>query len=305
MFCIILKKKVVPNNQRLASGIDPGSSFEGLSVLGAKATVLNGTSIAPKHVKDAIEQRKNMRRARRFRNCRRRQCRSNRNVNKTTLPPSTFARWNAKIRILDQLCKVIPISDVAVEDVAARTIKGKNIKRNQRFSVIEQGKNWFYEQIRKRNLNLVTYQGFETKGYREFYRLNKSKKKDEKSFSAHAVDAWVLAASLVGAQKPTTKGLYYWTPIVNIRRQLHVLQPATGGERKRYGGTISMGISKGTLVRDKENSLKYVGGSSKNRISLHDVVSGKRTTQSAKVSDLKVLTRISFRTKYIHTAPMA
>ena len=80
-FCIILKKTVVPNNQKLAAGIDPGSSFEGWSVVGAKATVLNGTSTTPKHVKGAVEQRRVMRRSRRGRNCRRRQCRSNRNIN--------------------------------------------------------------------------------------------------------------------------------------------------------------------------------------------------------------------------------
>jgi hypothetical protein len=39
IFCIILKKTVIPNNQPLALGIDPGSSFEGWSVVGAKATV--------------------------------------------------------------------------------------------------------------------------------------------------------------------------------------------------------------------------------------------------------------------------
>ena len=304
IFCIILKKTVVPNNQPLALGIDPGSSFEGWSVVGAKATVLNGTSTTPKHVKGAVEQRRVMRRSRRGRNCRRRQCRSNRNVNKTTLPPSTFARWNAKVRILNQLCKIVPISDVAVEDVAARTKKGKDIGWNQRFSPIEQGKNWFYEQIRNKGLNLVTYKGTETKKYRDWYMLSKSKNKAEKSFYAHAVDSWVLAATLVGAFQPTDKSLYYWTAIVNSKRSLHRAIPKKLKyipekeieRRQRYGGTRCLGLSKGTLVTYR-NAFQYVSGVLKERLSLTSTLTGKRTTQSAKPSDVKVLTRIAFRTE--------
>jgi hypothetical protein len=300
VFCIILKKTVVPDNQPLAVGIDPGSSFEGWSVVGAKATVLNGMSETPKHVKGAVEQRRVMRGARRYRNCRRRQCRSNRNVNKKTLPPSTFARWNAKVRILEQIAKIVPVSVVAVEDVAAVTKKGKNIRWNKRFSPLEQGKQWFYRQIEKK-YRLVTYKGLETKGYREFYQLHKTPQKAKKTFSAHAVDAWVLAASLVGALKPTEYRLYYWTPIRLHRRQLHALQPGKGGIRRPYGSTRSMQFSRSTLVKDKNNKLQYIGGSANERVSLHDLMSGKRTTQTAKPSDLSILTRIAFRTELINT----
>jgi hypothetical protein len=302
IFCIILKKVVIPNNQPLALGIDPGSSFEGWSVVGSKSTVLNGTSETPKHVKKAIEQRREMRRARRGRNCRRRPVRfNNRLRNKKTLPPSTFARWNAKVRIINQLEKIIPIDRIAVEDVAARTKKGKNKKWNSNFSPLETGKKWFYDKIRKK-YPLTTYSGIETKKYRDFYMLYKTSEKDKKSFSAHSVDAWVLAATLVGALQPTDKRLYYWSPIRLHRRQLHTLQPIKGNIRKRFGGTRSMGISKGTLVRGKNNNIRYVEGSSKNGISLidpHSTKKDKRTTRSAKPKDLKILTKISFTTEYI------
>ena len=299
IFCIILHKRVEPNNQPLALGIDPGSSFEGWSVVGSKSTVLNGTSQTPKYVKDAVEQRRVMRRARRYRNCRRRQCRQNRSIHKTTLPPSTFARWNAKLRVLNELKKIVPISSVAIEDVAARKKKGKNLLWNTAFSPLETGKQWFYAQIRKSGIDPVLYKGTDTKKFRDFYRLNKTKQKDKRSFSAHSVDAWVLAAVQVGAQRPTDTRLYYWTPIRLHRRQLHALQPAKGGIRRPYGGTRSMQFSRGTLVRDKENRLQYIGGSSKSRISLHDVQTGKRTTKMAKSTEVKVLTRIAFRTEFI------
>ena len=299
IFCIILHKKVEPNNQPLALGIDPGSSFEGWSVVGSKNTVLNGTSQTPKHVKDAIEQRRIMRKNRRNRNCRRRQCRSNRNVNRTILPPSTFARWNAKLRILNQLKKIVPISLIAIEDVAAHTKEGKNLKWNAAFSPLETGKQWFYTQIRETGIEPVLYKGTDTKKFRDFYRLNKTKQKDRKSFSAHSVDAWALAAVQVGAQRPTDTRLYYWTPIRLHRRQLHAFHPAKGGIRKPYGGTRSLRFSRGTLVRDKKNRLQYIGGSSRGRISLHCVKTGKRTTQKAKSTEVKILSCIAFRTEFV------
>ena len=100
IFCIILHKAVDnPSLQQLVVGIDPGSSFEGWSVVGTRDTVLNGMSEAPTHIKDAVEVRKNMRRSRRQKNCRRRQARFD-NRHKCKLPPSTRARWNLKLRIL-------------------------------------------------------------------------------------------------------------------------------------------------------------------------------------------------------------
>lgn len=305
IFCIVLKKEVsIPQNERIVCGIDPGSSFEGWSVVSLRGIILNGMSEAPHHIKKAVEQRHVMRRARRHRKCWRRPSRfKNRLRNENWIPPSTFARWNAKIRILDQLLKIIPITDVSVEDISAVTKKGKK-NWNKNFSPIETGKQWFYNQIKKRGLNLEIYKGHETKARRDFYQLKKSTQKDEKSFNSHAVDAFVLAAVRIGypfkSLTKEDKKMFYWTPIRVHRRQLHILQPAKGGERKRFGGTRSLGFSKGTLVRDKNDDIKYTEGySSKNRITLCDIKTGKRITQNAKPEDLKVLTRISFRSKLI------
>jgi len=54
-----------PDNQPLVAGVDPGSKFEGYSVVGTKDTVLNLMVEAPDQVKDAVETRRTMRRARR------------------------------------------------------------------------------------------------------------------------------------------------------------------------------------------------------------------------------------------------
>ena len=71
LFYVQLCYKQEPNNQQLVAGVDPGSKFEGLSVVGAKETVLNLMVETPDHVKDAVETRRTMRRARRQRKWRR------------------------------------------------------------------------------------------------------------------------------------------------------------------------------------------------------------------------------------------
>lgn len=295
IFCIILTREVEPDNQQIAVGIDPGSSFEGWSVVGTNTTILNGMSEAPTYIKKAVEVRRTMRRARRHRNLRRREARfDNRLRNKSSLPPSTLARWNAKLRILNQLLKVLPISDVVVEDVQAKS--KKNCKKwNLCFSPIEAGKNWFYTEIRKLGLKLYLKQGYETKILREKFNLKKSSQKSKQTFGSHAVDAWVLAADVVGAIKPTCLELIYWIPIRLHRRQLHRFEPTTGGLRSSYGGTRSMGLTRGTLVKHIKYGLTYIGGTLKGRVSLHSLRTGKRVTQGAKITDCRVLTRISWR----------
>jgi len=295
IFCIILQKEVEPDNQQIVVGIDPGSSFEGWSVVGTKKTILNGTSEAPTHIKNAVEVRRNMRHARRNRNLWRRKARfNNRSKNNLPLPPSTLARWNAKLRLLKQLIKILPISDVVVEDIRAETKKGCR-RWNSCFGPIEQGKAWFYSQIKTSGVALYLKRGWETKELRDKFGLKKSSQKSKKSFSAHAVDAWVMAASISGASQPTWLGLIYWTPIRLHRRQLHAFQPFKGNIRRPYGGTRSMGLTRGSLVNHVKFGLCYIGGTQKERVSLHGLRTGKRVTQSAKILDCRILTRVSWR----------
>jgi len=64
VFYIQLKSNPAkPSYQPLAVGVDPGSKFEGFSVVGTEDTVLNIMSEAVDWVKRAVEQRRQMRRA--------------------------------------------------------------------------------------------------------------------------------------------------------------------------------------------------------------------------------------------------
>src|SRR6202162_2048118 len=123
-----------PENQKLVVGIDPGSKFEGFSVVGTKDTVTNLMVEAPDHVKEAVGTRRTMRRARRHRKWRRPKRFDNRLNRKKRIPPSTRSRWEAKARIVAQLCKVLPLTNAVIEDVCAQTHTGKARRWNASFS---------------------------------------------------------------------------------------------------------------------------------------------------------------------------
>src|SRR3989440_4242581 len=136
LFFVQLCYEQEPNNQPLVAGVDPGSKFEGYSVVGSKDTVLNLMVEAPDHVKDAVETRRTMQRARRHRKWRRPKRFDNRLNRKKRIPPSTRNRWEAKARVIAQLKKIMPLTDVVVEDVCAETHQGKDGKWNGAFSPI-------------------------------------------------------------------------------------------------------------------------------------------------------------------------
>ncbi len=297
LFYIQLCYEQEPNNQPLVVGIDPGSKFEGFSVVGAKDTVTNLMVEAPGHVKEAVQTRRTMRRARRGRKWRRPKRFENRLMRTGCLPPSTRSRWEAKARIVMQLCKIMPLSDAVVEDVQAVMRPGKGRKWNAAFSPVQVGKAHLYRLLREMGLTVHVREGWQTKALREKYGLKKTKSKSKQSFESHAVDAWVLAASVSGAEQPTSSRLWYVVPALLHRRQLHRLQASRGGRRKPYGGTRSLGIKRGTVVRHATYGLCTVGGFDrrKGRISLHEYRTNKRLTQGAQVGDCRVLSWVAFR----------
>jgi hypothetical protein len=297
LFYVQLLYEREPENQPLVLGIDPGSKFEGFSVVGTQETVLHLMVEAPDHVKKAVETRRIMRRARRFRKWRR-PCRSqNRLTRSSRIAPSTRSRWEAKARITAHLCTILPVTDVVVEDVQAATRKGKGGTWNGSFSPVQVGKEHLYRRLQAMGLTVHLREGWQTKELREQHGLKKTKSKAKQSFESHAVDSWVLAASISGAAYPTCTRLWYLVPAILHRRHLQRLQASKGGVRKPYGGTRSFGMKRGTLVEHKHYGRCTVGGCDRKRntISLHDYRTNKRLTQAAKVETCRVFTWLSWR----------
>jgi RRXRR protein len=302
LFYIQLCYEQEPDNQQLIVGIDPGSKFEGYSVVGTKETVLNLMAEAPTHVKSAVETRRTMRRARRFRKWRRPKRFKNRLNGKKRIPPSTRSRWEAKARIVTQLCKILPLVIAVLEDIQAPT-KGKATRWNHSFSPLQVGKMHLYRLLHGMGLHMELRQGWQTAQLRDQYGLKKTSKKEKQAFDSHAVDAWVLAASISGAKQPTSTRLWYVTSVRQHRRQLHRFQASRGGERKPYGGTRSLGLKRGTLVKHAKYGLCSVGGydARKKTISLHAYRTNKRLTQGAKPATCQILTSTVFRSWLVKT----
>jgi hypothetical protein len=111
IFYIKLTERADGELQKVACGIDPGSMREGFTVKSAIKTFTNILSETNSTISDKIEGRRNARKNRRFRKTPCRKNKMNRNKGKSFLPPSTRARWNAKLRIVAILRKIYPISN--------------------------------------------------------------------------------------------------------------------------------------------------------------------------------------------------
>ncbi len=304
VFCVRLNVEPSSRNyQPIAVGVDPGSKREGFTVKSKAHTYLNVQTHAVDWVKDHVKTRRNMRRTRRNRKTPCRQNRSNRLANKQRLAPSTLARWQWKLRICKWLAVMFPVSVFVVEDIKARTWKNGK-KWNSMFSPLEVGKRWFYDQL-SAIASLETKLGNDTYELRQSLGLKKSKNKLSNNFDAHCVDSWVLANWLtVGHSSPDNTELIEVIPLEFHRRQLHRLEHAPGHIRSRYGGTISAGFKRGSIVKHPKYGEAYVGGwqesptkkdPNRKTISLHSLQTGKRLTQNAVPTDCKFLSYNSWR----------
>ena len=240
IFCVRLN--VVPSGtefQEVVVGVDPGSKKEGFTVKSQAHTYLNVQADAHGGVGKKVEKRRELRRGRRSRKCPNRKNRTNRLANRERVPAGTRARWDWKLRILDWLSKLYPVTHVCVEDIKARTRQYQQ-RWNQSFSPLEVGKQWFYSEIQKR-WELLTLRGWETKEIRDNLGLKKSSKKLVETFDAHCVDSWCLAYHAVGGDiTPDNTDIFCISPIPIRRRELHRQNPQKGGKRPRYVGLCVM-----------------------------------------------------------------
>lgn len=299
VFCIILQREPKSRyKQDVCIGIDPGSKFNGYTVKSEAHTYINLQVEAPTHVKKRIEERTMLRRSRRNRKTPYRKCRFNRSRG-NFIPPSTKARWQQHLNLIKWLKKMYNITLVAVEDVAARSIKGAR-KWNKNFSPVEVGKNWFYNQVESLGLKLYKFKGYETAEIRKGYGFKKNSNKAKKDFYTHCVDSWCIANEVIGghAEIDNEKTIYL-KPLKFWRRKLHEVLPKKNGFRRNYGGTLSMGIKRGSLVKHIRWDLCTIGGSSNNRISLHDMQTNRRVSQDIRKHDLSVLTNLKWSIKKI------
>lgn len=272
--------------------IDPGKKYSGIAAMSALSTLFMAHLVLPfERVKERMANRKLIRRNRRGRRINRklpfhqrahRQCRfENRRGSK--LPPSIRANRQLELRTVTELCKLFPVSQIVYEYIEARGNKSFSpVMVSQRVML-----RWLSELA-----PVTTLYGWQTAQIRTQLGLTKQKDHKEEAIPAtHAVDGVALASSRFvqyeAFQTNRERG-HHWTGKVNLttapfvvirrppisRRQLHLMVPAKGGDRRRYGGTATRhGVRKGDLVRAEmaeRVSMGWVSGDTARQISVSD-----------------------------------
>ena len=301
IFCIRLNYDTTGYTQDIVVGVDPGSKKEGFTVKSESHTYLNVQADAHDKVGKKVAKRRELRRSRRSRKRPNRKQKKHNQSNRNRIPAGTRARWDWKLRILNYLSKLYPITHVCVEDIKARKIKRAK-KWNQSFSPLEVGKQWFYTEIEKK-WKLLTLQGYETKEIRDRLGLKKSSKKLSEIFEAHCVDSWCLAYHAIGgSDRPDNTNIFCIAPLPIKRRCLHREQEATGRKRNRYGGTRCLNTVKNALVRHTKHGLLRVSGYQEGKLTLSEINSSKQVVLQAKENEYTILKRLNFKYKNATTS---
>lgn len=313
LFYIKLVDRADGETQPIVVGIDVGAKKEAFTVKSSKSTFLNIQVDAVTWVEENVKNRREMRRKRRYRKTPYRPCRRNRACLKNPgVAPSIKARWQWKLRICRWLDRYFPISGAVVEDMKARTRKDSR-RFNQSFTGLSMGKTWFYDELIKllpsdpieRSWNpeisnnsdhpgITKVEGWQTAEERKRLGLKKTTKKLSSSFWAHCVDSWTVA-NLILPGGPLNKSAIFMAPIRLKRRKLHKQKPKRNGYRQPDGGTRSLGWKRGTWVRHPSYGLGYIGGTSKGKVSIKSIKTGKRLSQHGKPADYQFLCLSSWR----------
>lgn len=204
------------DTQEVHLGLDPGSTFDGISVVSSKCHHVNLELIQrPKNGKNAIKTFKarqaSNRRVRRSRKRHRPIRFDNRTSKKLT--PTIRANIDFRKWVILKLIRIFPISKIVVEDVKFNHYASTN---GRAFSIVEQGKTELYNFIRSLGIQLETYDGFNTKKLRvnSFGIDLKSKSKDDQSFEAHCIDSFVLACNKSNVFDINTGEIFEDQPVI-------------------------------------------------------------------------------------------
>lgn len=241
-------------NQYFALANDPGSKFDGFA-LACKYVQLRLMAVMPDKIADKrkpgkkgkpgkMGTRANLCRARRYRNTRRRPWRS-RSPGLKWIAPSQLAKVLFRVAIVDELCRLFPVTHFIVEDVR---FDHYSKRYGKYFSTVEIGKARYYEHLRNKGV-LVLVEGWQTKLWREEAGLKKTSQKDALTPASHANDAVAMLAGLSGIETDDKASFWVYRRLEFVRRSLHRQNFQKGGVRPRFGGTCNDGyFRKGDYV---------------------------------------------------------
>lgn len=245
-FGIQMQVETRKETPKTAFGIDFGTKFEGYAVVCGKENNLSVMWKLPdkKKIVKKLEERRNLRRARRFRNCRRRPARFDNRGKAGFLAPSQKVIVQSRLKAINEFFKCYPIDGVALEDVK---FNHRDHRWGRNFSTIEIGKKLIKARFRE-TATLSQYSGYDTADLRTQYGYHKSSNKSAEIFNTHCSDALTLAVDIFARQQ-VTKGKFIVVDDIYrpVRRKLHDTQFSKGGMRDKYSSGNFDGVRKGTI----------------------------------------------------------
>ncbi len=285
--------------QDVVIGIDPGKKYSGIGVQSVKFTLYTAHLILPfQTVRDRMDQRRLMRRSRRGRRINRKVAFNQRahrqkrfsNRRQAKLAPSICANRQLELRIVSELCRLYPVAEIRYEYVRADvdlTSGRKKASSGRGFSAVMVGQCWMLKQL-EQFAPVVKIEGYQTASTRQHLGLTKNKAdKSKAEFNTHAVDGVAIAAShfveyrqyhktgedgsdWFGAVAITPASFFVIRRPPYSRRQLHLMVPAKGNVRRKYGGsTTRHGVRKGDLVNSPKG-VGYVSGDTEKQVSVSE-----------------------------------
>jgi hypothetical protein len=245
--------------------VDNGTKYEGYTVVCGTENnqAVNLNLPDKKKIVRKLEGRRQMRRARRQRNTRRRAARFDNRSRNGFIAPSQMVMVNSRLKIINELARCYPISDAGIEDVRfnhAQHRWGVN------FSTVEIGKNLIREFFKSRGIKIFEFAGYETKELRSKYGYKKIKDKSADRFEAHCSDALAMACEVGPGERIELGPLVIVDDTYRpVRRQLHDTQPAKGEIRASYSRGTVFGLRKGLLIGRPDGQMgrlcgEYRGG---------------------------------------------
>jgi hypothetical protein len=256
-FLVLLFKPSGFETQDINLALDPGSYFDGYSVVSKRSHNENVEFYHPKEftkyskkkqketgkygktknlITERIENKKNNKKSRNGRKWHRKIRFDSRTGSK--LSPTIQNMVNSRKFIISEFLKLYPISKIIIEDVAYNHW-GDTEGKGRGFSQVEIGKTELYDYVKSLGIKLRTYRGYITKKVRVklFGKDLKDSNKGAQNFYAHCLDSFSLAtigldySSYVNLQVRHIKRNWF------TRRQLtnnKARRPKQGIERSKY-----------------------------------------------------------------------
>lgn len=257
LFYIQMTRPVGENTQPMAVAVDPGAKYDGVAVASYKQVEVEAMVFLPDGVPEKMETRRNLRRARRFRNTPRRPARfNNRKRNEGWLAPTQKSKVECRLKVVRKLCKIYPIKTIITEDVRFNHARDRN---GRYFSTVEVGKTLTYQEYRKlAELKLVDVS--DTDAWRAEFGLKKrTENKWEQIPETHANDAVAMLMGVTGCSNASVP-FFVWRRLQYARRSLHRQNFQRGGIRPRFGGITNGGfLRKGDWVDAEKAGIWYRG----------------------------------------------